>query len=283
MVLLLYGYLYQKKKLLLHTQQQGQALLIVVLTMVVALTVGLSVVSRSIVQIKTAKDEADSQKAFSAAEAGIEQVLQTGNQVTNQAMGNNAIIGSVTLDSASSSTFVANNGTQVLQDDGIALWLSTYPTYQNPWTGRVRLYWGKTSSGCNEAALEVVVISQPSAYAVNHYSYDPCASRANGQGGNNFTLVNSSSGGTINGQTFSYSVPIDITKGLVARIIPLYTNSVIGLASFTDTTEKTVQILPSQGKTITSTGSSGPIQRKITYFQGYNTVPSELFYSLFSP
>jgi Tfp pilus assembly protein PilX len=275
-----------KRKLLLwHSQTQGQILLIVVLTMIVSLTVGLAVVSRSIVQVKTAKDEADSQKAFSAAEAGVEQALQTNNQISNQSLGNNAAISSVSVTNSQPAKFILNNGTQVLQDDGMDIWLSTYPTYQNPWTGRMRVYWG-TASGCSEAALEIIVISQKvpgPGNTINHYAYDPCASRINGQGGNSLTLVNSGTGGTINGQNFNYSVPIDITSGLVARVIPLYTNTTVAIAGFTDASESTTETLPSQGKTFTSVGTAGSTQREVVYFQGYNSVPSELFYSLFSP
>ena len=48
--------------------QSGQALLIIVLVLVVALTVGLSVSSRSIINLKNTQDQASSQKALSAAD-----------------------------------------------------------------------------------------------------------------------------------------------------------------------------------------------------------------------
>lgn len=264
----------------LHKDEKGQALLLVVLVMIVASTIGLSLVSRSIVQVKTAKDSADSQKAFSAAEAGIEQALQTGNGAISQSLGNNASIGSVSIATTQGSKFILNNNTQVLQDEGIDLWLATYPTYQNPWTGTVRVYWG-TVPDCDEAAVEIIIISQPSGYTMNHYAYDPCSSRV--INGNHFTQPAANSGGTIQGKTFAYSVPIDIPNGLIARIIPLYHDTTIAVAGFTNSTESTIQSFPSQGKIITSIGSSGSTQREIQYYQGYSVVPSELFYSLFAP
>jgi len=272
---------WRKKICFVAKQEQGQVLLIVILTMVVALTVGLGVVSRSIVQVKTAKDEADSQKAFSAAEAGIEQVLKTGHQIgTAQSLGNNANINVVTMNTAQSATIVLNNGTQVTQDEGSDVWLSAYPTYQNPWTGRLRIYWG-TAAACNEAALEIIVITKPSSYIMTHYAYDPCSSRIIGSGGNNFTIPGS--GGTINGKAFNFSVPVDVTNGILVRVVPLYTNTIIAVAGYTNAAETTLSTLPPQGTVITSVGSSGSIQREITYFQGYNTVPTELFYSLYAP
>ena len=47
-------------------------LLVVVLTMIVALTVGLSLASRTITNMKISKQNEESQRAFQAAEAGIE-------------------------------------------------------------------------------------------------------------------------------------------------------------------------------------------------------------------
>lgn len=262
--------------------EQGQVLLITILTMVVALTVGLSVVSRSIVQIKTAKDEADSQKAFSAAEAGIEQVLKSGNPISNQSLGNNASISNVSVNTIQTSKFLVNNGAQVSQDEGSDVWLSTYPTYQNPWTGRIRLYWG-TASPCTDAAMEALVISQAgTSYIMTHYAYDPCTSRSNSAGGNNFS-TGANTPGTINGVSLNYSFPIDVTNGILIRVIPLYTNTTVGISGFTNNTESVAQALPSQGQIITATGVSGNTQRSISYFQGYSQVPSELFYSLFSP
>ncbi len=273
----------KNRLILLHKQENGQVLLIAVLSMVVALTIGLSVVSRSIVQLKTAKDAADSQKAFSAAEAGIEQVLKTNNPVTNQSLGNNANIGSAQINMLKNAQVLLNNGTAVQQDEGDDIWLSDYPTYTNPWSGRLRIYWG-TGSACNEAALEVILISQQApSDTIAHYAYDPCHNRINGANGNNFTKPAANSGGSVNGTALNYSFPIDITNGIVARVIPLYTNTVIGAVGYTDNTETTQKALRSQGELITSTGVSNNTQRKITYFQGYDVIPSELFYAIFSP
>src|SRR3989344_2066165 len=59
-------------------RQKGQVLLIVVLVMIVALTVGLSLISRSVTNLRTSTEEAESQKALAAAEAGVEQALKLG-------------------------------------------------------------------------------------------------------------------------------------------------------------------------------------------------------------
>lgn len=54
---------------------RGQALLIILLVMAVVLTVGLSVISRSVTDVRLSQQEEESARAFSVAEAGIEEAL----------------------------------------------------------------------------------------------------------------------------------------------------------------------------------------------------------------
>lgn len=56
-------------------QKRGQILILVLLIVVVALAVGLSVASRNITNLKTSTQTEQSQRAFTAAEGGIEDVL----------------------------------------------------------------------------------------------------------------------------------------------------------------------------------------------------------------
>ena len=58
--------MFKKGVLNIFKDQKGQALLIIVLVMVVALTVGLSLVSRTITNIRNTREQASSQKALSA-------------------------------------------------------------------------------------------------------------------------------------------------------------------------------------------------------------------------
>ena len=65
-------------------EERGQVVIILLLTIVVALAIGLSISTRSISEISTATKTEQSSRAFSAAEAGIEKVLQniSGQTVT---------------------------------------------------------------------------------------------------------------------------------------------------------------------------------------------------------
>src|SRR5581483_11095277 len=129
-------------------REHGQILLIVVLAMVVFLTVGLSVVSRSITNLRTSVDEENSQRAFSAAEAGVEQALKSGQGISIQTPlnatdpKNPTFIKSVTVTSQSATQLLLNNGNQILKDDGYDLWLSNYPDYSAPQDYNLTVFWG---------------------------------------------------------------------------------------------------------------------------------------------
>lgn len=57
-------------------KQKGQVVVLLLLVMVVALAVGLSTISRSTLEVSTSRKSEDSSRAFSAAEAGMERIIQ---------------------------------------------------------------------------------------------------------------------------------------------------------------------------------------------------------------
>lgn len=62
-------------------ERSGQILILVLLVVVVALAVGLSVASRNITNLRTSTQTEQSQRAFSAAEGGVEDVLSRLSQI----------------------------------------------------------------------------------------------------------------------------------------------------------------------------------------------------------
>ncbi len=56
-------------------KKSGQILILVLLIVVVALAVGLSVASRNITNLRSSTQTEQSQRAFTAAEGGVEDVL----------------------------------------------------------------------------------------------------------------------------------------------------------------------------------------------------------------
>lgn len=258
--------------------EQGQVLLIVVLVMVVSLTVGLSIASKSITSLRTSTEESNSQKALAAAEAGIERAIKSNISIAEGTFSNNNTSYSTTVTPVLGNSFQLNAGNPILQDDGIDLWLSNYSTnqsqlYSSPWTGTLTIHWGSTGNGCENAAIEIALISGTKASPImTRYALDPCQTRSSS---NSFDFVNVSQR-TISGKTFYYQYSINVNTGLIARIIPFYTNTIMAVTGSIP--------LPSQGSTIVSVGRSGNTERKVTVFQGYPEVPSEYFpYNLFSP
>lgn len=271
---------------------RGQALLMVVLVMVIALTVGLSIAARTTTSIRTSTEDANSQKAFSAAEAGIEQSLQSGaSSVSDIPIGSAKY--STQVVNSTATAFLVSNGATILKDDPVDVWLSTYPTFVGPWSGTLVINWGTSGESCNtneavntQAALRIVLITTTTPAApktnnkINSYAFDPCGPALR-RGGNNFQAV-TTPGDTINGKSFAYKVSlpnmVSPTAGLVVRILPLYASTVIGVGNGGGNP------LPSQGTVVTSTGTSDNTQRKIVSFRGYPKLPVELFpFILFSP
>lgn len=272
---------YSGFNLKLHNQS-GQALLIVVLVMVVALTVTLSLVSRSIINIKTSTDQANSQKALSAAEAGIERTLKSGTSIASGSFENNTEYSTTITQVSGSSGFLVNGGNIVLKHEGATVWLAPYANpinFGSVWSGNITINWEDSQDSCdndgiNDAAIEVVLIrgTNINNLITERKAFDPCDTR---RGQNQFSPP-TAAGNTIDGTTFAHSAVINgIANGILIKVIPLYSNSKIGISSSVP--------LPNQGTLITSTGTLETTERKVTLFQGYPELPAELFpYSLLS-
>ncbi len=274
----------------LEVYERGQVLLVVVLIITVVLTVSLSLFTRSIVNVKLTTEEDQSQKALSAAEAGIEQTIIANQEIPNGTFSNNTSF-STSKRQLSGTEFLLNNGKLVFKDEGADIWLSEYSSntsqlYTNPWGGTLTLFWGSSTDTCSPvegtssgggnsmAAIELIVFTgtrnNPSSA---RYAYDPCDVRRNS---NNFSAPQL--GGTAAGKSFAYNVTISIPAGtgLIARVIPLYANSYLGIQSS--------PALPPQGTVIESTGTAGEVKRKVSVLQEHPLLPAEVFnYTLFLP
>lgn len=266
--------------------ERGQVLLIIILVIVVVLTVGLSIISRSIINLRTSREGATTQKALSAAEAGIEQVFKTGIGIPLGTFSGTDATYIATSNPVLGISLLVSGGNAVPKDDGADIWLVAHdpvtnkPIFTPPWSGNLTIYWGDASGACNNAAMEIIVVYDPLSPKFKRYSYDPCSSRV---GNNNFSSalsgvnIISTGGKTL---AFSYLTPISIpiSSGLVIRVVPLYASSSIGVNVTSG------PALPSQGTIIDSTGVSQGTSRKIKVFKGYPQLPIQYFsYGLFSP
>ena len=269
--------MYKKNK------EKGQILLIVVITMIVALTVGLSIASRTVTELRLSRQNEESQRAFNAAEAGIDRVLQQGGEVTLQEeLGNNAAF-AVSATQYGGDQILLNNGEEVDQDVGADVWLSNYPDFSSQIaSGRIIVYWGDEDQiNCTETtpvrpALQIVILQGDIADPqIVKYLYDTCAARTQG-------TIDGATYGTqtisgLPGYTFTNRIntPIAISDGIIVKVIPLYNSTTVAVVA-QDLSGQPIA-LPSQGSVVESTGTSGETVRRITYYQSYPQMPIELF------
>ncbi len=270
--------------------QSGQVLLIVILIMIVVLTIVLSLATRSITNLRLTSEEQESQRALSAAEAGIEQALKQNTSIGSPlSLGNNSSIKQVSLTSLSGANLLINNGIPVSRDDGSDVWFIDHsadgtPNYSTSWAGsQLTVNWGKSGEVCTAgssntmAALEIIVVSGPIATPqATRYVYDPCDSPPDRRASNNFSVV-TRPGDPIGGMNFAYKAQINgLSNALFARIIPLYGDTVVGVA--------TNVALPIQGTIVDAVGEAGNSERRVTSFRGFPKLPTEFFpYGIFIP
>lgn len=277
----------------LPNNQKGQALLIVLLSMAVVLTITLSILSRSVTDIKISSQDEDSLRAFSAAEAGVEQALV-------------GISGSLDFGNAQVSASVVNfaEGTNefvfpvnFFSQDQIYTWFVGHDADGKPsctdscFTGEsVAVCWGEEGTSADSSttpALEASIYYTltPGDYKsvqIARVTTDPNASRRTL---NSFAGIDGQSC-QIGNQTLAFKKtivfpPLGILPGnqlqfMIIRLIynqdQAHSLGVDGGNSF----------FPSQGKMIESEGSSGLANRRLEVFQGFQEVPIVFASTIFS-
>jgi len=273
---------------MMKRDSSGQALLIILLIMAVALTIGLSVVSRSITDIRISQEQEESARAFSAAEAGLESLLATG--------GAPGSVGDFTIDTdieplGNSSTFVFPK--EIRAGDTQTVWLVDHLDedtldLNNPKSFTdFEFHWGNEELSGNEEtapALEAVIIYKDLAgeYTTKRVTFDPKPARSDG-----FTSV-SDGDHSFGEKRFSFKRKFsedDYTDSLPSgdlytiRIKLLYNDEpqVLGIEAFGDP-------LPLQGNCYESTASSEVtgISRKVEQCQFYPSLSGIFDYVLFS-
>lgn len=300
------------------SNQAGQVILTIILIMSVVLAVGLSVIQKSLSDVTTATKVEQSQRAFSAAEAGIEKTLKGGDQ--NCGDPNKTC---VSFDNASQAKVtdtgfkpaIASPGTRqepvefdaLFREQIAQVWLADYTSNNNPPTAQyaqptLDVYWGNPTS-TDKTAIELTLIYfDGSQYTWRKWYLDHPILRAqpNGfcqistcGGGNvagsktyqcKFTLGDPSSS-CINGVAMDNSslVPNGSTNLMVIRARLLYNDNSQPLAFWAVGTCGAASCsLPRQKREIYSLGSSGDTQRRVKVSQWNNVVPFYFDYAIFS-
>lgn len=262
--------------------RQGQIVLIVVLLTVLGLTVGLSLISRTVTDVRISSQVEQSGRAFSAAEAGIESAMRVQSSA-------NTSTGNVQLGDAQAEYSVEQQGgttdtiefpvTSVGQTQ--STWMMVHADdgsldesgYSYPADSPLDVCW----SGDVPAMVVSIIYKESGEYRMAKAAYDPNVSR-----GNNFLPADT--GGLFCGGGYAYKKTIvpsaDLGIGSGAQLILLRLTPVYMSAS---SAVKPTAILPVQGRVITSVGkTSTNVTRKIQVNQGYQILPSLLDFTLFS-
>lgn len=293
--------------------ESGQVLIIVLLVLVVAVSIVLSLSARSLTDVRTTTSTEQSNRAYFAAEAGIERALQQikdttitanvdiagqGTPLSNSAKytGNISVAGGST--NAFGYTGLKDTTVQTNLKPNIAQ--TTYSAADFGLTsGTLDIYWHVgAATDANKAALEVTVLRVNSAgtYAVDKYGCDPDASRASGNGfscaspatlTSNLcaTPVTLSNQATPVNYCFKVNIPVVGTAGfkaILARIRPLYNNDAIAV-KFNGPDSAGNTALPQQGYIIESTGI-GPdgATRKLQVFRSFPSLPTVFDFVLYN-
>lgn len=273
-----------------HSGTGGQALIILLLVMVIGLTIGLSVATRSTTDIRIATQHAFSQKAFSAAEAGIEDALR--RDLGKVAQGSGKLTSSLGSDASFEVKVKAQGGTRsfvvdkpIVQDD-VAQIILAPP--QTPSPTDLNVYWvskSDSSESSPRASLEITeVYLEGGEYKINKYAFNPnCAGSSDTGEVNNFMSGYSCSDtdNNIGGRNFDLGVRIPLSASpkvpQLLRIRPLYNKTSVAVDAYPGNTT-----LPIQSYLIESTGISGDVSRKLQVSRSLEALPSIFDYAIYS-
>lgn len=254
------------RKIKKESLKTGQAVLIVLLVIAVALGFGLSIISQSITDVKISKQEQESTRAFNAAEAGIEEALKS---VT-------VGVGSITVDgievdyeveseTALSNTVKESESLEVDltgADAGLNMitinWVDTGVGIENP---------GSCTASSGQAPASLLISVVDNANQVTRYGLNACDLSAD----NGMINVTDSGVGDFLRQ---YDLSVDASDELV-RIRPVYNRTSVYVVGNVD--------LPVQAHSINSTAQAPTLETKaIEVIQTEPATPSVFDYVLFS-
>ena len=247
----------------------GQALLITLLVLAVALTAGLSLVARTVTDISISEKESASSKAFEAAEAGVEKALQkietsgvySGETFTLQPGGEKAGVKVVVSKPTGE---LANR--EIYSGEATTFWLNSFllngkdfPSYEEEGVTKILSYGGNNIKVCWSGSdnIEAAIYYQSEGDKVKR-------EYLSGSGGclglDNKAMISLPSGTKFINVRF-YGGDSDVV-----------TVAMEGLGAN----------LPRQGNLITSEATVGDVVRKVTVFQGWPVPPSFFDFALFS-
>lgn len=260
---------------------RGQALVLILLSLAVVLTIVLFILSRSVTDLSISGSESQSISAFSAAEAGVEQALVIGTggsgtvgdasfnaQVSNVASGLSSFIYPVELNSG----------------DTMTLWLKSQGVGSDYNGDRLRICWGKQGTPRNSSVTPAIEASLVYGSGSNVRVFREASDPYNSRSPNN-SFNNSSGSQTIQGRSFQFCTTLTNLSSYSNKqfvIIKMFYNSNTSHPIAFDSTNGS-RLFPGQGIKVDSSGTSGQSSRKVEVYQGFPEVPSVFVNAIYSP
>ncbi|MGB6881854.1 MAG: hypothetical protein WBD86_00935 [Microgenomates group bacterium] len=291
-------------KLKKRENQSGQALLLVLLSMAVVLTVVLSILSRTITDITVTTREEEALRAFSAAEAGIERALIIGT--------NSGEFG----EDASFAATVSNFGYQkmeyvypekLLSGEAAVVWFVGHDEETGELTcdtnecftgSQMKICWGEPGTASDSdttpaTEMSIFYAETPGDYSTVKIVRDTADPNASRRSSNSFEAPDEGTC-TIDETDFQFQKSFDLASlgvpassynnqnGLQFAKIRIFYNTDVAHKIGLDVTASGND-LPSQGLKIKSMGMAGEANRRIEVFQTFGELPPIFDAVLFSP
>lgn len=281
----------------------GQALLLVLLSMAVVLTIVLSILSRSVTDVAITTRDEDALRAFSAAEAGIERALIIGEDI-DDSLGEAEFSADVTEFAEGLKEFVYP--IKLLSGEAATIWFVGHDANGNLscsaekpcFTGdTVKICWGEPGTGSGDSATPAIEVSVFYAESPGDYSTIKIARATYDSNGtrrlsNNFDSQDSGDC-TVAGSGFEFKKTINLgglgipagvltaENGLQFARVRIFYNTLISHPFGVDVSAGD-SLLPSQGLEIKSSGLSGEANRKISVFRAFGEPPPIFDAAIFS-
>jgi len=267
---------------LIVKRQSGQAALVILAIMAIGMTMALSLSKRVVTDIKMSEQEQKSAKAFSAAEAGIEEALRklrAGEEGSPQIAPGEFGVSDLDVNVQTSGGADQFAYPVTLQSGQTAIvWFCDHNEDTGEFT-EDNCYAQPSINFCwqDGAAVEIVYFyNNGGAYQIKRFAYDPNAVRRTND--NHFSAPDLGPCVSLN-----VGATLDLTVGvpLFLAVRPFYQNSQFAVETIGGAT------LPVQGHTVTSSGAvvSGEeekITRKVKVFRTWPIPPDSFFQSIFS-
>src|SRR3990167_8539835 len=211
--------------------RSGQILIIVLLVIVVVLAVGLSVASRNITNLRTATQSEQSQRAFSAAEGGVEEILSKLNQYEGVIASGGTI--SPTVDVGGQNVQVVVSGKRTFENSislgNVGQIKLTDENGQSVGSGKtIRIEWAKTGENGDDslpASLEIAqIFGTPSVYNQKRVYAQADSSRVNESVNSDLAAA---CPGFVEGEFRRCAQITTEVNGIILRIKPFWANATV--------------------------------------------------------